>query len=86
MTNKKPNCIISFDGKEYSKEKQNYLIFRFVSYLMKLEAEQYAKKAKTKKEQKQIESDFMNFGSKVLKGVLNSPAVDKIDTRTFEKP
>ncbi len=51
---------------------------------MKLEAEQQAKKEKTKNEQNQIKNDFMNFGSKVLKGVLNSPAVDKIDTRTFE--
>ncbi len=26
----------------------------------------------------------MNFGSKVLKGVLNSSTVDKTNTRTFE--
>ncbi len=51
---------------------------------MKLEAKQQAKKAKTKKEQIRIESNFMNFGSKVLKGVLNSSMVDKINTRIFE--
>ena len=84
MTNKRPTYTISFDGKEYSKEEQEYLIFRFFSCLMKLEAEQYAKKVKTKKEQKRIENDFMNFGPKVLIGVLNSSATDKIDTRTFE--
>lgn len=29
MTNKKPNYIIEFDGKEYLKEEQTYLIFVF---------------------------------------------------------
>lgn len=30
---KKPNFIYQFDGKEYSKEEQEYLIFRFVQVL-----------------------------------------------------
>lgn len=76
MTNKKPNCIIQFDGKEYSKEEQEYLIFRFVFLLMKLEAKQQAQKAKTKKEQQRIENEFMDFGSKVLKGIQNHSSVD----------
>lgn len=76
MTNKKPKCIIQFDGKEYSKEEQEYLIFRFVSLLMRLEAQQQAKKAKTKKEQQRIENELMDFGSKVLKGVLKQSSVD----------
>lgn len=53
MTNKSPKCIIEFDGKEYSKEEQEYLIFRFVSLLIKLEAQQQAQKAKTKKNNKE---------------------------------
>lgn len=76
MTNKKPNCIIQFDGKEYSKEEQEYLIFRFVSLLMKMEAQQQAQKAKTKKEQQRIENELMDFGSKVIKGVLNHSSID----------
>lgn len=76
MTNKKPNCIIQFDGKENSKEEQEYLIFRFVSLLMKMEAQQQAQKAKTKKEQQRIENELMDFGSKVIKGVLNHSSVD----------
>ncbi len=76
MTNKKPNCIIQFDRKEYSKEEQEYLIFRFVSLLMKMEAQQQAQKAKTKKEQQRIENELMDFGSKVIKGVLKHSSVD----------
>ena len=76
MTNKKPNCIIQFDGKEYSKEEQEYLIFRFVSLLMIMEAQQQAQKAKTKKEQQRIENELMDFGSKVIKGVLNHSSID----------
>lgn len=76
MTNKSPKCIIEFDGKEYSKEEQEYLIFRFVSLLMKLEAQQQAQKAKTKKEQKRIENELMDFGSKVLKGIQNQSSVN----------
>lgn len=75
MTNKKPKCIIQFDNKEYSKEKQEYLIYRFISCLMKLEAKQQAQKAKTKKEQQRIENELMDFGSKVLKGIQNHTSV-----------
>lgn len=71
MTNKNPKCIIQFDGEEYSKEEQEYLIYRFISCLMRLEAQQQAKKAKTKKEQQRIENELMDFGSKVLKGIQN---------------
>ena len=46
MTNKKPKCIISFHGEEYSKEEQEYLIFRFVKVLQRLDKEQRAKKLK----------------------------------------
>ncbi len=49
MTNKKPNFRISFDGKEYSKEEQEYLIFRFVQILQRLDNEQKAKKLKNGK-------------------------------------
>lgn len=63
MTNKNPNCIIEFDGKEYSKEEQEYLIYRFISCLIRLEAKQQAQKAKTKKEQKRIENELIDFGS-----------------------
>lgn len=49
MTNKKPNYTISFDGEEYSKEEQEYLIFRFVQVLQRLENEQKAKKLKNEK-------------------------------------
>lgn len=76
MTNKNPKCIIEFDSKEYSKEEQEYLIFRFASLLMKLEAQQQAQKAKTKKEQQGIENELMDFGSKVLKGIQNHYSVD----------
>ena len=43
MTNKRPNYTISFDRKEYSKEEQEYLIFRFVQVLQRLDREQQAK-------------------------------------------
>lgn len=43
MTNKKPNYTISFDGEEYSKEEQEYLIFRFVQVLQRLDKEQKVK-------------------------------------------
>lgn len=76
MTNKQPNCIIQFDGKHYSKEEQEYLIYRFISCLMRLEAKQQAEKAKNKKEQQRIENELMDFGSKVIKGVLNHSSVD----------
>ena len=76
MTNNQSNCIIQFDGKEYSKEEQEYLIFRFISLLMRMEAQQQAKKAKTKKEQQRIENELMDFGSKVINGVLNHSSVD----------
>lgn len=46
MTNKKPNFRISFDGEKYSKEEQEYLIFRFVQILQRLDKEQRAKKLK----------------------------------------
>ncbi len=39
---------------------------------MRLEAQQQAQKAKTKKEQQRIENEFMDFGSKVTKRVLNN--------------
>lgn len=58
MINKQPNCIIQFDGKHYSKEEQEYLIFRFVSLLMRMEAQQQAQKAKTKKEQQRIKMNL----------------------------
>lgn len=76
MTNKNPKCIIEFDSEEYSKEEQEYLIYRFISCLMKLEAQQQAQKAKTKKEQQRIESELIDFGSKVLKGVQNHFSVN----------
>lgn len=44
MTNKKPNYTISFDGKKYSKEEQEYLIFRFIQVLQRLDKKQKAKK------------------------------------------
>ena len=44
MTNKKPNYTISFDGKEYSKEEQEYLIFRFIQVLQRFDKKQKAKK------------------------------------------
>jgi len=74
MTNKNPNCIIQFDGKKYSKKEQEYLIYRFISGLMRLEAKQQAQKAKTKKEQKRIENELIDFGSKVI----NKIEIEKI--------
>lgn len=46
MTNKKPNFTYEFDGKEYSKEEQAYLILRFVQILERLDKEQKSKKGK----------------------------------------
>lgn len=40
MTNKKPNYSISFNRKEYSKEEQEYLIFRFIQILQRLDKKQ----------------------------------------------
>jgi len=44
MTNKKPNFIYKFDGKEYSKEEQAYLIFRFIQVLQRLSKKQKSRK------------------------------------------
>ena len=66
MTTKKPNFIIKFDGQEYSKEEQNFLINRFVLCLMKLSAKQESQKFKTKREQKGYEQNFTDFGLKAL--------------------
>lgn len=55
MTNKRPTYTISFDGKEYSKEEQEYLIYRFVSLLMKLDKEQQMKKLKETKNSSAID-------------------------------
>lgn len=84
MVSKKPNFIYKFDSKEYSKEEQEYLIYRFISCLMRIEAKQQALKSKSKKEQKQIENELMNFGLNTLKRVESCSAVDKFNTRTFE--
>lgn len=46
MTNKKPNFTYEFDGKEYSKEEQAYLIFRFIQILDRLDKEQKWKRIK----------------------------------------
>jgi len=35
-----PKCVIEFDGEEYSKEEQEYLIFRFVQVLQRLDKKQ----------------------------------------------
>ncbi len=43
MTNKKPNFIYKFDGKEYSKEEQEYLIFRLVQVLQRIDEKQKIK-------------------------------------------
>lgn len=69
MTNKKPNFIIQFDSKKYSKEEQEYLIYRFVFRLMSISAKHQAEKTKTKKEQQRIKNELMNFGLKVIKEV-----------------
>jgi len=45
MTNKKPNFIYQFDSKEYSKEEQAYLIFRFVQVLQRLDEKQKSRKS-----------------------------------------
>ncbi len=66
MTTKKPNFIIKFDGQEYSKEEQNFLITRFVLCLMKLSAKQESQKFKTKREQKDYEQNFTDFGLNAL--------------------
>ena len=34
---RKPTFSVSFDGKEYSREEQEYLIFRFVQVLQRLD-------------------------------------------------
>ena len=34
---RKPNFIVEFDGKEYSREEQEFLIFRFVQVLQRLD-------------------------------------------------
>jgi len=52
MTNKKPNFIYEFDGKEYSKEEQAYLIFRFVQVLQRLDEKQKLKKSDNLKRSK----------------------------------
>ncbi len=72
MTTKKPNFIIQFDGKKYSKREQEILITRFVISLMKLSAKQESQKFKTKKEQKEYEQNFTDFGLKALQHLNNS--------------
>ncbi|MCD7879041.1 MAG: hypothetical protein LUG16_03805 [Candidatus Gastranaerophilales bacterium] len=72
MTNKKPNFIMQFDGKKYSKSEQKILITEFIISLMKLSSKQEAKKFKTGKEQKEYEQNFTNFGLKALQHLSNS--------------
>lgn len=52
MVSKKSNFIYKFDGKKYPKAEQEYLIYRFVSCLMRIEAKQQALKSKSQKRTK----------------------------------
>ena len=70
MTNKKTHYIIAFDGKEYSKEEQMFLIYRFCMCLSKLSAKQNSKKLKTKREQQEYEEKFTNFASKAFQNII----------------
>lgn len=69
MTNKRTNFIYGFDGKEYSKEEQAFLIYRFCMCLSKLSAKQNSKKLKTKQEQQEYEKNFTNFASKAFRNI-----------------
>ena len=69
MTTKKPNFIVQFDGKEYSKEEQSFLIGRFIMCLMRMSAEQDSEKFKTKKEQQIYTKNFIDFSSKALRDI-----------------
>ncbi len=52
MTNKKPNFIYKFDGKYYSKEEQEYLLFRFVQALQRMDEKQKIKRLNDLKKSK----------------------------------
>lgn len=73
MTNKKPNFIIEFDNSNPTQEQSWKLISEFAYCLIKLSAKQNFKKFKTKKEQKEYEKIFTNFGLKALQHLNNSP-------------
>ncbi len=72
MTTKKPNFIIQFDKSNPTEEERWRLISQFAYCLMKLSAKQKSRKFKTKKEQKEYEQNFTDFGLKALQHLNNS--------------
>lgn len=75
MTNEKPNFIIEFENSNSTKEENEKVLLEFIKCLMRLSIKQEAQKAKTKKEQKKIEKDFIDYGLKVFEKTKNHSTV-----------